>query len=938
MTFHTMRKRRRTEDGIVIGIDAANLRQGGGRTHLIEFLRAADPGPHGVARLVVWGSKDTLALLEDRTWLEKVNPPALDGSLLRRSFWQLFSLSRAADSAACDVVFVPGGNFAARYRPIVTMSRNMLPFEDRERRRYGWSAKTLKLSLLRYLQARSFRHADGLIFLTRYARSRVLEAAGQLPGDIIVVPHGVSNRFAMPPRRQRSIGMYSASTPYRLLYVSAIDEYKHQWHVVEAVARLRRQTKWPLVLDVVGPAYRLSLNRLNAAISRWDPQREWVRYHGEVSYEDLHKIYREADLGIFASSCENMPNILLEMMSAGLPIASSNRGPMPEILQVAGCYFDPEAPSQIMGAVERLISSPDLRRDMATASHDATKAYSWRKCAAETLGLLAKVARRGRDAKAAAGAGAPVYTRVSRANRWPVRFSVDNQKMGAQVGLWRRPDMDVRIRIDRWVPVERIRNQYIERPRDIRLVWNYLWYVGPKAVLNKIVSRRNEALRNRKVAALGSGEILECSGQRSVSVGDHVVFFAPNQPADPGEHVVIDERFVLGMSELRLLDPAVLPVGLAPYVGWSAFSGRDVDVGRVQEALEEISEPHRRGDSRGLQPGPLGSISPTVMADRVGLRARQSASKTAVLFGLGNYAKTQIIPNIDRRIRLECIHEMDPDQLRTARGYGAVLDTAPVARPGERYDVWFIAGYHHTHADLALCALARDGAAVVEKPLATTWNQLALLREAMAGGGVVYACFHKRYGSLNQWVERDFPIGAGEPIDMHAIVYEIPLPPLHWYNWPNSGSRIISNGCHWLDYFLFVNGYSRPVDSWVRPGRGSDMVAGARLENGARLVLSLTETGSHRLGVREVIELRAANVTARIVDGAVYEAESSRRRLGKHRCNPMSAYSSMYQRICLSILQGSNGDPVETLRSTELMLRVEDQYRAVARESNEIPC
>ena len=59
-------------------------------------------------------------------------------------------------------------------------------------------------------------------------------------------------------------------------------------------------------------------------------------------HDDLHQKYLDADLGLFASSCENMPNILLETMGAGLPIACSNRQPMPEILKNGGEYFDPE--------------------------------------------------------------------------------------------------------------------------------------------------------------------------------------------------------------------------------------------------------------------------------------------------------------------------------------------------------------------------------------------------------------------------------------------------------------------------------------------------------------------------------------------------------------------------------------------------------------------
>ena len=56
-----------------------------------------------------------------------------------------------------------------------------------------------------------------------------------------------------------------------------------------------------------------------------------------------------------------MPNILLEGMESGLPIACSNRNPMPEALGDAGVYFDPEIVDDIARALRELIDSHTLR-------------------------------------------------------------------------------------------------------------------------------------------------------------------------------------------------------------------------------------------------------------------------------------------------------------------------------------------------------------------------------------------------------------------------------------------------------------------------------------------------------------------------------------------------------------------------------------------------
>ncbi len=87
-----------------------------------------------------------------------------------------------------------------------------------------------------------------------------------------------------------------------------------------------------------------------------------------------------------------MPNILLEGMASGLPIACSDRGPMPEVLGDAGVYFDPEDVGSIRRAIQQLIVSPELRSEKAQAAFERICGYSWRRCADETFGFLAEVA------------------------------------------------------------------------------------------------------------------------------------------------------------------------------------------------------------------------------------------------------------------------------------------------------------------------------------------------------------------------------------------------------------------------------------------------------------------------------------------------------------------------------------------------------------------
>lgn len=376
---------------MLLGIDASNISGGGGITHLVQLLRAAHPLAHGFEKVVIWAPPATLACLRDEPWLLKRSAAALEANALRRVLWQRSELGKLARAEGCDLLFVPGGTFLTDFRPVVTMSRNLLPFEWKELWRYRWSLTGLRLLLLRWSQSNSFRNADATIFLTDHARQAVRRVTGPLAGASCTIPHGVDESFYYGERPHSPIGEHSPTHPLQILYTSIIDLYKHQWHVAEAVAALRDEGL-PVSLVLIGPANPVALRRLNRTLARFDPRGEFILYAGAVSHANLPARCAAADIFVFASSCENMPNVLLEGMAAGLPVACSDRGPMPEVLGEAGVYFDPESAASISQALRQLIDSPQLRMRKAQAALQRARQYTWTRCATETFAFLATTA------------------------------------------------------------------------------------------------------------------------------------------------------------------------------------------------------------------------------------------------------------------------------------------------------------------------------------------------------------------------------------------------------------------------------------------------------------------------------------------------------------------------------------------------------------------
>ena len=378
---------------ITLGIDASGIVTGGGLVHLRELLSASRFVASRFGRIVCWTAPELAPRLPALEHVKYVQVPEIGRGILARARWQRWILPRLMAEERCEFLFVagstsffPGGRFA-------TINHNLLPFEWAELRREGLTRQSVRLVALRVLQGWTMRRCRGTIFLTPYAQEVITRVSGPLRCRTKIVPHGVNEEFRCVPREPRRLSDCSASAPFRILYVSPIAMYKHQWNVVRAFGAIRR-SGIHATLDLVGARNRLAGAHLDRALAELEPaHRAEVRHRESIAHGELPELFRSSDLFVFASSCETFGITLVEAMAAGLPIACSSRGPMPSILGSKGFYFDPLSPVSIERAMRTAIDSPRMRRDAAQDAYERSLVYSWQRCARETFEFVRAVHR-----------------------------------------------------------------------------------------------------------------------------------------------------------------------------------------------------------------------------------------------------------------------------------------------------------------------------------------------------------------------------------------------------------------------------------------------------------------------------------------------------------------------------------------------------------------
>ncbi len=375
---------------MIVALDLHNIRDGGGINYVRNLLAEASPELDRFSAVHLIGAPRLLDLYPERPWIVKHGFAALDGSLPRRLGFVRTRLPALLREIRCDILYSPGGLQFGGFRPRVTISRNMMPFRPQFWRMYrALSKDRLRLRLLRRSNAATFRDADGVIFLSETARNVISSYVRSPLKRVAIIPHGV-DRSRFRPLQERPAEL-PRNRSVRLVYPSRLEPYKHQVEIVHAISQL--VADFPDVeLRLCGPANPAYRRKFEAALQEVGPASEKITYLGEVPNSELPKLYADSDLLLFASSCENLPNILIEAMACGIPICCSDRSPMPEIARDACLYFDPADPNSIAGAVRSALTDWQGTQARARLGLAYAEDYSWATTTRRTFGFLADVA------------------------------------------------------------------------------------------------------------------------------------------------------------------------------------------------------------------------------------------------------------------------------------------------------------------------------------------------------------------------------------------------------------------------------------------------------------------------------------------------------------------------------------------------------------------
>jgi len=127
-----------------------------------------------------------------------------------------------------------------------------------------------------------------------------------------------------------------------------------------------------------------------AAVAAGLTPREQIRYIGYLSHEAKTAVIGNATAFVFPSLYEGFGLPVIEAMSLGVPVITSDRASLPEICGSAAVLVDPEKDEDIASAMRRVIDdhifSAELRQKALRRAAD----FSWQQTVRETIRVYEK--------------------------------------------------------------------------------------------------------------------------------------------------------------------------------------------------------------------------------------------------------------------------------------------------------------------------------------------------------------------------------------------------------------------------------------------------------------------------------------------------------------------------------------------------------------------
>jgi glycosyltransferase involved in cell wall biosynthesis len=333
-----------------IAVDASNIVSGGGFVHLYNFLEYYKKSYHKKFNLYVFCNFYIFNKIKNKSII-KINIGKLaSDNIFFRFLWLFFKLPKQLKIYSCSTLFAPGGLVLNKNIKTILMFRNLQPFQLQKNTLYGVSWKSVRVLLKRVFFLISLRTAKEIIFLSKNAYN-VCKKKIKVDFKKTIICHGVNFKKKLFFQNR-----YLYKKKVSFIYLSNIEVYKNHINLINAFNELKKN--FNLNLTIIGQVTdKKTYEKILNHIKKINQGNKFIYIKTNLTNDEVLKFLSRFDIGIQASSCENFPHTLIEMLSKGLPVITSGIPVMKEVLGDNYIFFDEQNTADIVKVVSNFLQN-----------------------------------------------------------------------------------------------------------------------------------------------------------------------------------------------------------------------------------------------------------------------------------------------------------------------------------------------------------------------------------------------------------------------------------------------------------------------------------------------------------------------------------------------------------------------------------------------------
>ena len=275
----------------------------------------------------------------------------------------------------------------AHYMPIYTGCTSVVTIHDLAYEYFPKLFLPKDLYKLKHWSRRGVKQSSKVIAVSAATRHDLVKIYEVDDAKITVVHNGYdSDIFNIDPKiSPQLLSNYQLQPTRYILFLGTIQPRKNAIKLVQAF-HLLKESGYKGKLVIAGGIGWLADDTL--AVIKSSKEFKDIVMTGYISDEVRKTLYTYADVYVLPSLYEGFGVPAIEAMGCGAPVAVANNSSLPEVVGDAGLLFNAVDPADIAHAIMEIKIDRDkwVKKSLARAG-----AFSWDKCAKETLEVLTSV-------------------------------------------------------------------------------------------------------------------------------------------------------------------------------------------------------------------------------------------------------------------------------------------------------------------------------------------------------------------------------------------------------------------------------------------------------------------------------------------------------------------------------------------------------------------